>query len=935
MAAVGVGVVFAVAGGALADRIYNSLDATIDPSFETLALNQNGSTQTVTYAVNPTNGDGKNGCNLTSSTTLGVSVNTSNSSAATVSPTSLTFSSCGDVKTITVTPHSAGSANITLAQTSNNTGGTFDLTTASFTVNVAPPANTAPTVTISGVSNGGDYSKGSVPTAVCHVSDTEDGLSNSTSAATPTLSAITGPYAADGIGQQTATCSYTDGGGLTTAASATYTISDPSAPSITYTLNPASPSGLNGWYKSDVTLTWNVSEPQSPNSVTKTGCVDQNITADQPSTNYSCSATSAGGSTGPVAVAIKRDAAAPSVSCGSADANWHVDDVSIACTASDTGGSGLADSNDASFNLSTSVSSGTETNNALTGSRTVYDAAGNSATAGPIGDNKIDRKAPTYSCGAAPTAWSASDITIDCTASDGGSGLSSASDGTFSLSTSVAPGTETGSASTGSKALTDGVGNTVTAGPITDLKVDKKAPTYSCGAAPTAWSASDITINCTASDGGSGLSSASDGTFSLSTSVAPGTETGSASTGSKLLTDGVGHSATAGPITDLKVDKKKPTISDDGTTQSPNGNDGTLDWYNHDVTVNFSATDGGSGLASSCSSPWTALTSGQGVGVTASSGACADAVGNSNAGVTSSGYNVDKAKPTISGAVTSPSSVDGNNGWYKTAPTVTFTCGDTTSGVASCVADDASPASASITLGESASAQSVGGTATDNASNTQTFSVTGLKVDLSNPSVTCPAVPTFMASQLPATITAGVSDAISGPATAPATGQATNANGGTVNITGYDKAGRFSTVSCAYHVASTSFLSPVDGAPTMNIAKLGRVVPVKSTITYDGSPVLAGSTVYVGGQSKVDCALGTAADDLETYADAGLSNAGTNMFRWDTTGQFWIYNFDTSAFKLQVGNCYKISVYYGGGNVSNGTASGGALAGYFLLKTTK
>ena len=69
------------------------------------------------------------------------------------------------------------------------------------------------------------YDKGSVPDASCQVADAEDG--NSTFAAA--LSAITGPYASDGIGSQTASCSYTDGGGLTAAASQTYSVIDPSA----------------------------------------------------------------------------------------------------------------------------------------------------------------------------------------------------------------------------------------------------------------------------------------------------------------------------------------------------------------------------------------------------------------------------------------------------------------------------------------------------------------------------------------------------------------------------------------------------------------------------------------------------------------------------------------------------------------------------------
>jgi MBG domain len=89
------------------------------------------------------------------------------------------------------------------------------------------------------------------------------------------------------------------------------TPTDTTPPVITHTLNPVNPDGANGWYKSNVSLTWSVTDPESPNSVTKTGCVNQNITSDQAATTYSCSATSPGGSAGPVNVSIKRDATPP------------------------------------------------------------------------------------------------------------------------------------------------------------------------------------------------------------------------------------------------------------------------------------------------------------------------------------------------------------------------------------------------------------------------------------------------------------------------------------------------------------------------------------------------------------------------------------------------------------------------------------------------
>ena len=93
-------------------------------------------------------------------------MNSSNPSVATVSPNSVTFGSCGDVKTLTVTPVDGGSATVSLTQTSNTTGGaTFNLEPATFTVNVtaAPPSNTPPTVRIDGVTAGASTKHGLSP----------------------------------------------------------------------------------------------------------------------------------------------------------------------------------------------------------------------------------------------------------------------------------------------------------------------------------------------------------------------------------------------------------------------------------------------------------------------------------------------------------------------------------------------------------------------------------------------------------------------------------------------------------------------------------------------------------------------------------------------------------------------------------------------------
>ena len=93
---------------------------------------------------------------------------------------------------------------------------------------------------------------------------------------------------------------------------------------------------------------------------------------------------------------VESDREPPSVTCAAPDGAWHADNMTIACTASDAG-SGLADPADASFTLATSVAAGTETADAATDSRSVCDAAGNCATAGPVGPVRIDRRAPAIS----------------------------------------------------------------------------------------------------------------------------------------------------------------------------------------------------------------------------------------------------------------------------------------------------------------------------------------------------------------------------------------------------------------------------------------------------------------------------------------------------------------------------------------------------------
>jgi hypothetical protein len=82
------------------------------------------------------------------------------------------------------------------------------------------------------------------------------------------------------------------------------------------------------------------------------------------------------------------------------------------------------------------------------------------------------------------------------------------------------------------------------------------------------------------------------------------------------------------------------------------------------------------------------------------------------------------------------------------------------------------------------------------------------------------------------------------------------------------------------------FAAPVDSAPTLNIAKAGRVIPLKWRLTdASGSPVtdLASASVTV---ASLECSSGTTSDAIEEFAasGSGLQNPGDGYYQlnWKT-----------------------------------------------------
>jgi len=83
-------------------------------------------------------------------------------------------------------------------------------------------------------------------------------------------------------------------------------------PTVTGTL------GDNGWYRSDVSLSWDVTDDESP-IVSRDGCNKSTVSADVNGQTFTCTATSSGaGGPGTASVTVKRDATSPTVTCSSA-----------------------------------------------------------------------------------------------------------------------------------------------------------------------------------------------------------------------------------------------------------------------------------------------------------------------------------------------------------------------------------------------------------------------------------------------------------------------------------------------------------------------------------------------------------------------------------------------------------------------------------------
>ena len=397
----------------------------------------------------------------------------------------------------------------------------------------------------------------------------------------------------------------------------------------------------------------------------------------------------------------------------------------------------------------------------------------------------------------------------------------------------------------------------MTTPPPSDTTAPTTAPTQSPAANGAGWNNADVTVawNWTDNAGGLGIDPAN-------------CTTSSTSSGEGVIEliatckDIAGNTGNASYT--VKVDKTAPTIIFVGPSPAA--------WYNSDVTANWSCSDTTSGAVSALVS---ATTSGEGPSQSAT-GTCADNAGNVASNTQS--FMVDLTDPTISG---SAAPLPNGYGWNNSNVTVSFTCDDSPSGIASCGPD--------VTLSGEGAGQSVTGTAVDNAGNSASTTVSGINIDKTAPTASASASPApngYGWNNSDVTVTFNGSDSLSGndSCTAPVTLSGEGA-GQSASGTCTDKAGNISAPATA--IVSIDKTAPtvalVGGPVSGGTYYFGFVPGAPSCDTSDALSGIDGSCSVTGYGSAIGNHTVTASA-ADMAGNSASASASYTVLAWDLRG---------------------------------------------------
>ncbi len=485
-----------------------------------------------------------------------------------------------------------------------------------------------------------------------------------------------------------------------------------------------------------------------------------------------------------------------------------------------------------------------------------------------------DTTAPTASPSASPAAngagWNNSDVTVTWNWADnvGGTGIDEAN--CTDSSTSTGEGEIKLTATCNDLAGNEGSASYT-------VYVDKTKPVITFDSRTAAnsygWNNSDVTVTWSCTDALSGAVADSVST-KVSTEGANQSATGT-------CTDLAGNTA-SDEQTDINIDKTAPT----GVTGAPGRVPDHNGWYNHPVDVVFTGTDLLSGIAN-CDAPNYKGPDGTGLTVL---GACVDKAGNESPEVSSSAFDYDATAPT--GVTGAPNRLPDHNGWYNHAVDVVFTGTDATSDIDTCTT-----VTYSTPDGEDVT---VNGSCTDKAGNTSaSVASSAFDYDATAPAPNLVGAPSnswgICGGGLPTRPSFDPTDNLSGIASQSDDWTVPTAPSGvgtyTYSATATDKAGNTTTETLTYKVdysdaAFSGFLQPIL-AGGKGLFKLGSTIPVKFQLTCSGVPITnAVGKLYVKKSDSI-ADPGT----LEPVSTAAATTG--NLFRYDATGQQYIFNLST------------------------------------------
>ncbi|NTY01410.1 PxKF domain-containing protein [Deinococcus sp. JMULE3] len=584
------------------------------------------------------------------------------------------------------------------------------------------------------------------------------------------------------------------GNSTTRSVSALIDTHKPTITAATFDVNGnALTATADGWFRQPVVVKFTCVDPQL-NGADQSGVagacpadVTVNETGSAGETVARTISDVAGNASDPVSLTVKVDTTAPTITATADHSGWFNGNVTVNFTCTENG-SGLVGGCPAPVVVSAEGTTPV--------SASVTDRAGNSATSNVV-NVQIDKTAPVASVQAttAPVnGWYRTDVAFAVTGTDaGGSGVASC----------TTPATLTTDA-TGYRAqgtCTDHAGNVSEVAQSVPVNRDTVAPTLTVtpDGTPSAfgWYRTDVTFTVAGNDERSGVSSCTQ-PATLSTEQA-------GYQAKATCTDNAGNTSAEVSSVAVNLDKTAPTFTR-VVTPGPNA-DG---WNNTDVTLDYTCADTLSGLDGACPADSTLTASADVAALTV-----ADQAGNT-ASLAALSVKIDKVKPTITAV---PDRAANSAGWYAAPVTVSFACTDDLSGVKTCTAPS--------TVGQTdADGQTVTGTASDKAGNTETTSLT-VKVDATAPTI---SAATFDVNGNPISANANgwfkqtvivkftCADALSGVSTCPApvTVGETALGGQTVTGSASDQAGNSASTGLNVKVdltAPTATITPTPATP--------------------------------------------------------------------------------------------------------------------------